>query len=302
MTEESIALWGDFNAFENPQGSFGTARIPGPGDHDQETTCYSDEEEQDPVDDERLQHCRTNCQDPSCVRMHPCSGHDCGHYGREQDWLSSENFKRNANKRFKTCKAFSLSHAAHNAATSERKRQKREEFELETIRELDLSPEAKAVAVDTAVAVFDQKLAKMKETRRHGTLFSLNVYGASTGSAGFSIEQEGAVSTLTTRGHDTPAIMAPSTDGMGRRALNGPERRSLGPPGEEIFNAGFSKEMSKTVEKALQLHAQTLPNLKVLWRVPGAGAPKGLPPYKVGVRFVPHQANGDLPNGFFHTF
>ena len=303
MDEEAKAFFGDYNYHHNPSGSFGFAVVSS----DDMTVRWSDsEEDEDLLHDERLQHCPTNCQDPSCVRMHLCFGGNCRHFGREQDWLSSENFKRNRNKRFKTCKALSTSKSAYNtaysAATSDRKRQKREEHELKTIPELDLSPEAKAVAVDTAVAAFDRKLAKIQETRPHGTLFSLNVYGASTGSEGYSIEQEGGASTLTTRGNDTPSIVAPSTNDRGWRVLDGPERKSLGPPGEEIFNTGFSKEMSKTVEKAVQLHAETLPNLKVLWRVAGAGAPKGLPPYKVGVRFVPHQANGDLPNGYFHTF
>ena len=43
---------------------------------------------------------------------------------------------------------------------------------------------------------------------------------------GYSIEQEGNVSTLTMRGYDTPAVVAPCTamDG-GWRALTGSERR-----------------------------------------------------------------------------
>lgn len=41
--------------------------------------------------------------------------------------------------------------------------------------------------------------------------------------------------------------------------------------------------------------------LKPLWRVAGAGGPKGLPPYKVGIRFIPHLPDGTLPHGFVHT-
>ena len=76
----------------------------------------------------------------------------------------------------------------------------------------------------------------------------------------------------------------------------------MGPAATEIYDAGVSKEMSKHVETQVQLHAETVHGLKVLWRVAGAGGPKGLPPYKVGVRFIPHMADGSLPHGFYHTF
>ena len=42
-----------------------------------------------------------------------------------------------------------------------------------------------------------------------GCMLSVNVYGASTGSVGYSIEQEGKNSTLIERGYDVPAIVAP---------------------------------------------------------------------------------------------
>ena len=61
--------------------------------------------------------------------------------------------------------------------------------------------------------------------------------------------------------------------------------------------------MGKHVETQVQLHAETVLGLnEKLWRVPGVGGPKGIGPYKVGVRFVPHMADGNLPHGFFHTF
>ena len=135
-----------------------------------------------------------------------------------------------------------------------------------------------------------------------GRVLSVNIFGASTGSIGFSIVQEGATSSLTERGYDIPATVAPSSSlSRGWRALNGPERRSLGPPAETIYDAGRSKLMSKHVEKQLQLYAMKQQALQPLWRIAGQGEPKGLPPYHVGVRFFPHLEDGNLPHGFFHT-
>ena len=60
--------------------------------------------------------------------------------------------------------------------------------------------------------------------------------------------------------------------------------------------------MSKHVEKQVQLAFEQKPGVKVLWRVAGAGGPKGRPAYKVGIRIIPHLPNGSLPHGFYHTF
>ena len=62
--------------------------------------------------------------------------------------------------------------------------------------------------------------------------------------------------------------------------------------------------MSKHVEKQLQLHVEQLPGIQQLWRVAGAGGPKGLPPYTLLRRRSLHPArgaDGSLPNGFYHT-
>ena len=41
--------------------------------------------------------------------------------------------------------------------------------------------------------------------------FTLSVFGASTGSAGYSVEEEGNVSGLTDRGYGTPCLAHPAT-------------------------------------------------------------------------------------------
>ena len=246
-----------------------------------------------------MAHCLDGaaCSDHTCFLKHPCPGRDCHHYGKV--WLAPEHSKYNHKKRFKTCKQLA-SKQTRNAATKERKRKQREEAELETIPEHDLSAEAKAVALASAMRSLQAVLARMC-LRYPGRVLSCNVFGASTGSEGYSIVQEGATSTLTEHGYGTPAIVAPSTLSGAWRALSGHERRTLGPPAATVFDAGHSKEMSKHVERELQLYVEQVHGIQQLWRVAGAGGPKGLPPYCVGVRFIPHEADGSLPHGFYHT-
>jgi hypothetical protein len=252
-----------------------------------------------------VQHCvdGADCSDPACFDMHPCPGFNCHHYGKT--WLEAKHFKYSSSKRFKTCNDGRLQVRPRNskfgAQATERKRKQRVEHELATYPELDLSAQAMAGAGASASAAFDAALYRARK-RYIDRLLSVNVYGASTGSEGYSIEQEGEKSTLTERGYSTPAIVAPcSGRTRGWRALNGSERRDLGPPGEQIYDAGHSKETSKHVELHVQRHAKQQRGLQQLWRVDGQGGPKGLPPYCVGVRFIPHDEDGSLPHGFYHT-
>jgi hypothetical protein len=239
------------------------------------------------------------CTDPACLRLHPCTGSNCRHYGKV--WLPSDRFKRNINKRFKSCLGYARAHAQYNDQVRDRKRQHREESELAISPELDLSAEGKAAACVSALCSLQSAIASVRQ-QYPGREISCNVFGASTGSEGYSIVQEGEKSTLTERGYDTPAIVAPSSAVLrGWRALSGPERSGLGPPAAEIFDAGQSKEMSKHVEHQVQLHVEKMPGIQQLWRVAGAGGPKGLPPYCVGIRCIPHEEDGSLPHGFYHT-
>ena len=173
--------------------------------------------------------------------------------------------------------------AKNNAKTAEEKRLKREADELVQRPSLDLSASAKKTAaiegISRAIEAYELHVAThAKES------VAVNVFGASEGS--ISIQKEGALSALTTRGYDTPAIVKHANVPRGWCALNGKERRALGPVAIEIYDAGWSKEMSKHVEKEVQLYFQENYNIKVLWRVPGAGGPKGYAPYKVGIRFM----------------
>ena len=67
--------------------------------------------------------------------------------------------------------------------------------------------------------------------------------------------------------------------------LNGEARRTLEPPGVEIFNAHSDPRSSSEVERRAQLLVEhymvTHPNIEKAWRHVGVGFPKGEPPFKV---------------------
>jgi len=251
------------------------------------------------------------CTDTACARLHPCTGHICGHRKGPggQTWLTIGLFKVTT-KRFANCTVYAARHtkysknrSKHNAKSSAktkaRKAATREAWEQAEHPEVDLSDAAKSDAADGAITIFDAALASALVDNPS---VACNIFGASTGSEGFTIREEGEKSVLTTRGHDWPAIVykAPAGD---RRPLSSGERRSVGQVSLELYNAGNSKELSKHVETAVQRHVDALGDnrVKKLWRVTGAGYPKGTGPYKVGVRFFPRDVDGALtaPGGPF---
>ena len=75
--------------------------------------------------------------------------------------------------------------------------------------------------------------------------FTLSVYGASTGSKGYSVEEEGNVSGLTERGYGTPCLVHPAA-AKPYELLDTATRRALGPT-ITIADCGSSKELSSQV-------------------------------------------------------
>ena len=76
-----------------------------------------------------------------------------------------------------------------------------------------------------------------------------------------------------------------------------------GPGGESVFDCGSSKALSKEVEKAAHLHFAPLCDasqgmMPRLWKVNGAGGPKGIGPYHVCIRVMPLP----LPHGWRRSF
>ena len=83
------------------------------------------------------------------------------------------------------------------------------------------------------------------------------------------------------------------------RILDPNERKFIGPDAVDIYDATTSKIIANHVEWQVQLHVRdVLPdNGKLLQVKPGSGGCQGLPPYKVGARFIVHKQDGNLPLG-----
>ena len=93
-----------------------------------------DENDEPQVDETKL-HCPigADCSSIFCLKMHPCPGKNgCRHSGKV--WLGFDAYKRNKNKRFKTClknaQAKKVSNDKKSAIEKQRRRQKRELHEV----------------------------------------------------------------------------------------------------------------------------------------------------------------------------
>ena len=138
-------------------------------------------------------------------------------------------------------------------------------------------------------------------------IMMVNVYGASEGTPNNSISEEGERSGLTSRGYGMPTIVMNNrsmrktmrggpVESVWYTPLDGPERRKLGAPGVELFNARHDARASSEVERRTQLLVEeyilTHTLIEKAWTVAGAGYPKGLPPFKVGFRLFPINHDG----------
>ena len=76
-------------------------------------------------------------------------------------------------------------------------------------------------------------------------------------------------------------------------------RRGHGADGVSVCDCGDSKCLSKEVECGLHKHYRACApsGVQILWKVDGAGAPKGIGPYDVCLRIVPLP----LPDGMVVT-
>ena len=132
----------------------------------------------------------------------------------------------------------------------------------------------------------------------------INVLGASEGTEGNLLEDEGRRSSLTTRGDDCPALQVKKEDGT-HRVLSSDQRRSIGGASILLSNEQGSKHGSSEVEKRVQLLIEERGEeygLEPIWRRAGQGYPKGAPPYKVGFRLFPRKHNGKLSGNVVKTF
>ena len=257
------------------------------------------------------------CTAGSCTRLHQCrkAGRGC-RSGRQ--WLAPEAFdtKKGGEKRNLTCKECAaknkeknaitnpiyspinnaINGPINNAKTAAKKMQERIAYEKATLGdEHDVSPKALQAHREAAIDHVTQLIADNWKIYPKG--FAVQIYGASTGSQGFSVKEEG-VNQLRQRGYKSATIID-ATGYAPPVALT----RAWGPGGKSVYDCGSSKVISRTVETALHKHFWPICDasdgkMLRLWRACGAGAPQGIGPYHVCIRIMPLP----MPHGWRRGF
>ena len=262
-----------------------------------------------PLDISTTEHCTVlKCTAGSCPHLHKCDG-------RRKErrckglWLApvAFDFKKGGEKRNRRCKECMareneynaiknpINNPIYNAKTSAKKMQERIAYEKATLGdEHDLTPEGLKTHRDAAISRAEELIAGYDVTCPEG--YAVIFYGASTGSEGYSVVQEG-VSQFRDRGYQ-PSII----DASGH-APDVALTSAWGPGGVSVYDCGSSKAISRAVEKALQEHFWPICDasdgkMLRLWRRCGAGAPQGIGPYHVCIRIMPLP----LPHGWRRGF
>jgi hypothetical protein len=163
---------------------------------------------------------------------------------------------------------------------------------------VDNSSRAQVNAVDVAKSKFTNLLSAI-QTQNPERIITTSIFVASEGRCHLVLH-EGRQSSLK-QGSSTPSIVKLEICDGGTywRSLNPNERKTIGPDVVDIYDATTSKVIANHVEWKVQLHVRdVLPdNVKLLQVRPGTGGCQGLPPYKVGARFIVHDKHGNLPLG-----
>ena len=168
-------------------------------------------------------------------------------------------------------------------------------YELETQGDQHgLSDAALRARGEAAINTASELIADYRKTYPAG--FAVTFYGASTGSRGFSVEEEG-VNQFKPRNYRPPIF-----DASGR-APDVALTSAHGPGGVSVYNCGSSKVISHAVEKALHEHFAPIcdasdDKMPRLWRKRGAGYAQGIGPYHVCIRIMPLP----LPHGWRRSF
>ena len=261
----------------------------------------------------------SKCTAGSCLRLHQCEGRGGGKGRACQGlWLAGEafNYKKGGEKRNLTCKECAaknkeknaitnpiyspinnaINGPINNAKTAAKKMQERIAYEKATLGdEHDVSPKALQAHREAAIDHVTQLIADNWKIYPKG--FAVQIYGASTGSQGFSVKEEG-VNQLRQRGYKSATIID-ATGYAPPVALT----RAWGPGGKSVYDCGSSKVISRTVETALHKHFWPICDasdgkMLRLWRACGAGAPQGIGPYHVCIRIMPLP----MPHGWRRGF
>ena len=160
------------------------------------------------------------CVSPSCTLSHPCVSRRTHPPNK---WLPAGDFKRNTKKRFLQCKDCSAYGNKAVIRFREAKLIEQEETEVEASKKktkedvafLCHMPRVEELEKEEAAAI--KSAEKVLAAARHefpGRIFSINVFGASTGTHGFSVQEEGLLN-LSGRGRSDPAIVAPLDEAAG---------------------------------------------------------------------------------------
>ena len=209
-------------------------------------------------------------------------------------------------KRLKLCKV--NNEAEHARAAPRRAANADKRAEEASVPGFDV----KAVALQEiakAKAAYERALARFGHKR-----IDVYVFGASTGSKGFSLEEE-AVSTIFKKINNNKPILRSSKwsskkpdmcliPNDERFSINDEDHVFLLADGDWRGQSG--KELAHRIEKALHIfgeqHAEKAGGrIKPLWRGHGKGYPQGIGPYKVGLLVIERDAAGRLPFGWKRT-
>jgi hypothetical protein len=156
-------------------------------------------------------------------------------------------------------------------------------------------------ALAVAITNFTVKLAAI-QAKNPGHDVTASIFVASEG-RGHLVLHEGRESSFGSKKQGSIVKLENCDGATYWRNLDPNERKTIGPDAVDIYNAKTSKIIANYVEWQVQLHiGGVLPGNVMLMQVrPGSGGCQGLPPYKVGARFIVHDKHGNLPMGAILT-
>ena len=162
---------------------------------------------------------------------------------------------------------------------------------------VDNSSKAQANALAVAITNFTVKLAAI-QAKNPGHDVTASILVASEG-RGHLVLHEGREASFGSKKQGSIVKLENCDGATYWRNLDPNERKTIGPDAVDIYNANTSKIIANYVEWQVQLHiGGVLPGNVMLMQVrPGSGGCQGLPPYKVGARFIVHDKHGNLPLG-----
>ena len=169
-------------------------------------------------------------------------------------------------------------------------------------------------------AVAPQEIAKAKVAYERALacfgdkIIDVYVFGASTGSKGYSLEEEAVHTLFVANGNNKPILRSSkwSSEKPDMCLIANDERFSINDPDHVILMADGNwrgdsgKELAHRIEKALHIFgekhaAKAGGRITPLWRGHGMGYPQGIGPYKVGLLVIERDAARRLPFGWKRT-